>query len=175
MEIYSSKKKITFIFAGCLVFVGMGSAALVKPDYFLSVLFQSPLFVKIVGFVVLLFFGFGACVTATKLFDKKPALIIDEFGITYNMSTVNIGLIEWADIKGFKRVEILSTKILLVQLVNAKKYISRAKSPRVRKNLEFNEKNYGSPISIVAGPLAIGFEELETTLKEAWKRQRNLS
>ena len=80
-----------------------------------------------------------------KLFDKKPGLILDENGIYDNSGVVSVGFILWKDIESIRIEKIKSTKILIINVHNPKKYIDR--SNRFKKVLlNLNTKLYGTPL-----------------------------
>lgn len=172
MEIYLSKKKVALLFIASVLFVCIGIWGIIQPEELVSTIFRDPLVIRISGIVAVCFFGLGVLLTASKFFDSKPALIINESGITDNSNSASVGLIEWSDVQGIERVEILSTKILLVLIKNPNKYIARAKNTLAKKSMEANSKRYGSPISIVSNSLKISFDDLEQLIKEEWEKQK---
>lgn len=172
IEIKLSKKKLTLLFIAGVTFVTYGCLFIRDPENFTSPICRNPEIIRITGIAAVSFFGVGLIIIIKKFFDNKPGLIINEFGITDNSNASSVGLIEWSDVKGFERVEILSTKILLVLIKNPKKYIARAKNTLAKKSMEANNKRYGSPISIVSNSLKINFEELERLVKDEWEKQK---
>jgi len=172
MVVYRSKKKVVLLFIASVLFVCIGIWGIIRPEELVSTIFKDLLIIRISGIIAVLFFGLGVFLTASKFFDSKPGLIINEFGIKDNSNSACICLIEWSDIKGFERVEILSTKILLVLLKNPHKYIALAKHTLAKKSMEANNKRYGSPISIVSNSLKISFDDLERLIIEEWEKQK---
>ncbi|MES2726762.1 MAG: STM3941 family protein [Bacteroidota bacterium] len=167
-----SKKKIVLLLIAGVAFVIFGCLGAISPDTFVSPLFRSPEFIRISGVAAVTFFGIGTLFIARKLFDSKPGLIIDQNGITDNSNAIGIGLIEWQDITRIQRIEIVSTKILILHINKPEKYIERAKSYIVKKAMLTNQKMYGSPISITSNSLKISFEDLETLLKQELKKNK---
>lgn len=87
-------------------------------------------------------------------------LVIDNHGILNNSNILNSTFIPWSDIKEIQIIPVLSTKFLILHLLNNKKYIESASNPIVKKLMLANQKKYGSPISITSGSLKIKFEDL---------------
>ncbi len=161
LEVSLSKKKIVFFIIAGLVFVIIGFFGALKPEYFLSPLFRNPDVIQISGIIGVCFFGLGLIFLLRKLTDNKPGLIIDQNGITDNTNATSVGLIEWNDITGIERRQVMSNKFLIIHTDVPEKYLSRAKNIISRKAMELNYKSYGSPISIISNSLKIDFEDLE--------------
>lgn len=173
IEIELSKKKLILLLIAGVVFVIVGYLGAVKPGDFVSPLFRSPEIIRISGIAGACFFGIGIVFIAHKLFDNKPGLIIDQYGITNNTNATSLGLIEWNDITGIEVQQVMSTKFLILHTNNPEKYIKRAKNFISRRAMETNAKTYGSPLSITSNSLKISFEELEALIKKEFGRNNN--
>ncbi len=167
----SKKKLVVFLIAG-VVFVIIGYLGAVKPECFVSPVFRSQEIIRVSGIAGVCFFGIGIIFITKKLFDNKPGLIIDKFGITDNTNATSIGLIEWDDITMVERKQIMSTKFLLLHVKNPEKYIERGKNGISKRAIQMNFRTYGTPISITSNSLKINFEELEVLITREFKRSR---
>lgn len=172
IEIPLSKKKLVLLLIAGVVFVIIGYLGAVKPEDFVSPIFRSPEVIRISGIAGVVFFGVGIIFIFWKLFDNKPGLIIDEFGITDNSNATSMGLIEWKDITRVEKKHVMSTKFLILHTDNPEKYIQRAKNFILKRAVEMNSKTYGSPISITSNSLKINFEDLETLITQEFKRNK---
>ncbi len=172
IEIQLSKLKIGLLFIGALIFVILGIQFAINPEEWLSLRSKSPEFVRIMGLISVVFFGICGIFIGRKLFDKKIGLTIDERGITDNTNATSIGLIEWEDIMGVDKVEIASSKILIIKTDKPDKYIQRAKNGISKRAMKANNKMYGSPISIISSSLKMKFNELENLIKSELKRRK---
>ncbi|MGE0088532.1 MAG: STM3941 family protein [Bacteroidales bacterium] len=166
IEIPLSKKKISLLFTGATAFVIFGTLFLITPDTFTSPIFRNNQTIRVVGIVVVLFFGVVGISVYRKLIDTKIGLTIDENGITDNSNASSVGLIEWADIIEVKSSRVMSTKFLLVFTDKPDKYINRTNGFK-RTLLKGNIKTYGTPISITSNTLKYDFEELESLIKKS--------
>ena len=164
IEIPLSKRKVIIALIGSGLFVIVGCLGAMKPEVFVSPIFRNPEVIRIIGIVGIIFFGLCLVFITRKLFDKKPGLIIDEYGITDNTNATSIGLIEWNDIIRVEKKQVMSTKFLILHTNNPEKYIQRAKNFISKRAVEMNSKTYGSPISITSNSLKINFEDLETLI-----------
>lgn len=171
IEIPLSKLKIGLSFIGTIIFVIMGIELAMNPEEWLSGGANSPGFIRIMGVISVVFFGICGIFIGRKLFDKTIGLTIDEKGITDNTNATSVGLIEWDDITGIDKVEISSSKILLIKTDKPDKYIDRAKNGISRRAMKANNSIYGSPISIISSSLSMKFSELESLLKSELKRR----
>ena len=109
-----------------------------------------------------------------KLSDKKPGLIIDKNGITDNSNASSIGLIEWSDISEIKTSQVMSTKFIMIEVINPEKYIEKAKNGMKAKLMRANMKMYGTPLSITSNTLNYNFEELEKLIETEFRRNKNV-
>ena len=164
IEIALSKRKLILLFIAGLVFVIFGCLGAVNPEDFVSTIFRNSMVIRISGIAAVCFFGIGIIFISRKLFDNKPGLIIDEYGITDNTNATSIGLIEWNDIIRVEKKQVMFTKFLILHTNNPEKYIERAKNFISKRAVEMNSKTYGSPISITSNSLKINFEDLETLI-----------
>ena len=157
IEIPLSKLKIGLLFSACMVFIILGILWTISPE-------NSSLFIRIFGIISTIFFGICGLSIGKKLFDRNVGLIIDDNGIIDNTNATSIGLIEWDDITGIERVEIASTKILVIKTDKPNKYIERAKNELAKRAMKVNNKMYGSPLSIISNSLKIKFNKLENLI-----------
>ena len=81
---------------------------------------------------------------------------ISEKGICDN---VFFGLIEWENVAGFRKVRVQKQDYILILLENPEKYIEKFNFFK-QKWLNFNLKQYGTPVIIHTGNLKIDQEEL---------------
>jgi len=120
---------------------------------------NDPMLVHGLGLVAIVFFGIFGLVGLKKLFDKKPALILNKSGIVDNSSGVSAGFIPWSEVVGARIVEVQKQKMLVINVRDPREYVARGNL--VKQTL--NKANYnmvGSPISISSVALAINFSEL---------------
>ena len=167
VEIPLSKKKITLIFIGSLVFVALGVWFVMKPGTFSN---DGPLrnstLVTVVGIAAILFFGLCAVYALRKLPGNKPGLIVDESGIIDNSGAVSAGLILWTDINSLSVITVQKQKFILLHVKNPMDYIGRQRGAFKRKMMKLNFKMYGSPLTISANGLKITFNELHRLIAE---------
>ena len=172
IEIKLSKKKIFLLFIASVFFVIFGFLGAIKPEDFVSTIFRNPEIIRISGILGVCFFGIGIIFIARKLFDNKPGLIIDHYGITNNTNAMNMGLIEWEDITGIEKKQVMSTKFLILLTNNPEKYINRAKNIISKQAMNMNNKTYGSPISITSNSLKINFDDLEKIITSEFEKRK---
>jgi|SRR5690625_3432476 len=171
-EVKLSKRKIIFFFIAGVVFIIFGFLGAIRPECFVSTIFRNPEIIRISGIVGVCFFGIGIVFIVRKLFDNKPGLIIDQDGITNNTNVANMGLIEWADIAGIEKKQVMSTEFLILHTDNPQKYINRTKNVVAKQAMNMNFKTYGSPISITSNSLKIDFNELEKLIRSEFEKRK---
>jgi hypothetical protein len=181
IEIPIGKKKIIIILFAIIAFVLGGIWMVLEPGdagyYFNAAtgrfIFLTPELIQFIGVVGILFFGAAVIYGIRKLFDKKAGLIIDSNGITDNSSASSIGLIEWNDISEIRTKQVMSTKFLLIDIVNPEKYIGKAKNGFQAKLMKANMNMYETPLSITSNTLKYDFGELEKLIRNEFKRNKN--
>lgn len=155
--------------AGSIGFVAAGIWFLLNPPKINNALFGNPTFILVISIAATLFFGLIAVYIIRKLPDNKPGLIIDQLGITDNSGGLSAGQILWTDIENISVFEINRQKLILLQVRNPEDYINRQSSAFKRKLMQINFNSYGSPVSISANSLQIGFNELLSILTDQFK------
>ncbi len=160
IELALSKKKISLLLIGAVIFVILGILFILFPDKFITQIFRNPEIIRIVGIASVLFFGAAGIYGLRKLFDKTVGLTIDKNGITDNTNASSVGLIEWDDITEIKTEQVMSTKFLLIFAANPDKYLDRVNGFK-KKLLIGNMKMYGTPLSITSNTLKYKFDDLE--------------
>jgi len=176
IEIPISKNKLFLGIGGSILFVILGFWILTNLSDFENKgirIFRNPIVLKGAGISAVLFFGATGIYGVKKLFEKKVGLIIDSNGITDNSNASSVGLIEWNDISEIKTQQVMSTKFLLINVVNPEKYIEKAKSGMKAKLLRSNMKMYGTPLSITSNTLKCDFGELEKLIETEYDRNKN--
>lgn len=156
-----SKKKITLQILLACVFVALGGWLFSLDAEFIQSMrrFNSPFFVHSIGLASMILFGFFGGFATWKLFDKKPGLVLDGFGIIDNASGLAAGLIPWTDVVDTGTFEVQKQKMLVINVRDPQKYIMRG-SPLKRLLVKANHKMCGSPIVISPNALKIDFDEL---------------
>ena len=166
LEIPLSKKKITLILIGSIVFVMLGIWFVIDSDKFSRGPLRNPTIVSIVGVAAILIFGVLAFYALRKLPDNKPGLIMDESGLTDNSSAVSAGHILWTDINDLSVMTIQKQHFILLHVKNPQDYIGRQTGAFKRKMMQLNFKMYGSPLTISSNGLKITFDELHQLIAE---------
>lgn len=165
-----SKTKLVFALLVSIIFVILSSWFIINPQKFVNPIFRSKEIIFIAGILGVAVFGFFAIMITKKLPDKNKGLIISESGIFDNSSASSVGQIDWNDIIGISKSQVMSTKFLMILVHNPEKYIEKAKSRIAKKNMEANLKWYGSPIAISSNALKIDFNNLEKLLTENFEK-----
>ena len=146
---------ILFVVLGVLPFLGVGLREYRK---------YVPVFHDVIFIVVIIFFGFTALIYLKMILSTKPVISISEKGICDN---VFFGLIEWENVAGFRKVRVQKQDYILILLENPEKYIGKFNFFK-QKWLNFNLKQYGTPVMIHTGNLKIEQEELLNIVRKEW-------
>ena len=144
-----------FVVLGILPFLGVGLREYRK---------YVPVFHDMIFIVVIIFFGFTALIYLKMILSTKPVISISEKGICDN---VFFGLIEWENVAGFRKVRVQKQDYILILLETPEKYIEKFNFFK-QKWLNFNLKQYGTPVMIHTENLKIDQEELLNIVRKEW-------
>jgi hypothetical protein len=164
IEIQLSKSKLTLLFLGSIMFVGLGVWYVISPPIVNIPIFSNPTLVFIIGLASILFFGLLGFYIFKKLFDKSPGLIISDEGVYDNSSAVSAGFVPWTDIVEIKETKVVNQLFINLVVKNPQDYIDRQKSAFKRKTMQINHKNYGTVIGISTNGLKIKYDELKALI-----------
>ena len=144
-----------FVVLGILPFLGVGLRVYRK---------YVPVFHDMIFIVVIIFFGFTALIYLKMILSTKPVISISEKGICDN---VFFGLIEWENVAGFRKVRVQKQDYILILLETPEKYREKFNFFK-QKWLNFNLKQYGTPVMIHTENLKIDQEELLNIVRKEW-------
>jgi hypothetical protein len=167
IEIPLSKKKLVLMLAGSLAFVAVGLWFVIAPPNFRNEFWAAR--AGVAGAAGIVVFGVFAFFLARKLGDSKPGLIVTDRGFHDNASATPAGEVLWQDVTGFDVMEVQGQRFIVVLVRDPEPYIARQTSAFKRKLMSMNANMAGSPISISANSLKIGFDELLALLTERLK------
>ncbi|WP_118974342.1 STM3941 family protein [Taibaiella koreensis] len=170
-----SRKKMLLLVIGASIFVVIGFWGTIRPGDLVSLFRRNAEMIRLFSLAALLFFGLCWVYAIRKLFDKKPGLIIDQYGITNNTNAVHTGLIVWDDIVKIERREVAGTRFLIVYISNPDRYIKEIKDAILKRAAIMSLKTYGSPVSITANALKMDFDDLEQLITSVFERRKSLS
>jgi len=166
IEIQLSKSKLTLLFLGSIMFVGLGVWYVISPPKVYISIFSNPIEVFIVGLASIFFFGLVGFLIFKKFFDKSPGLIISNEGVFDNSSGVSAGFVPWTDIVEIKETKVFNQTFINLVVRNPQDYIDRQNSAFKRKLTKINYNSYGTVIGFSANGLKIKYKELKDLLDE---------
>jgi hypothetical protein len=170
IEIPLSNKKL-YIGIGCsLLFVALGFWILITPPDRISK--YNPFFIKSFGIASILFFGAAGLYGIKKILQSESGLEIDENGIFDNSNASSIGFVKWQDISSIQTEQVMSTKFLLIFIVDPDTYLEKVSGIKRKLSLA-NLKKYGTPISITSNTLKYDFDELENLINDKFLEFKN--
>ncbi|PWB25890.1 STM3941 family protein [Flavobacterium sp. HTF] len=175
IEIYSSKKKTFLLLIGSLLFIAGGIWMLMDAENLTGFRLRSPILVKCIGIISVLFSSLGVYISIRQLVKNKLFLIIEENGINVNPKKNSNEFINWKNIEGFSELKIQSQKMVLIKVNNSDFWIENEKN-RIRKRLiQFNFNNYGSPFCLSAVSMQINHTELMKVLNENLEKYKKFA
>ena len=164
-----SKTKIMLIVFGALVFVAIAFWLLTIAD---TQTRYPSIYVTVIGWAGILFFGLCGLFGFKKLKDNQPGLIINSQGIIDNSSGVAAGFISWSEVTDLKIAEIQGQKFLTFIVADPQKYMENV-NPLLRWIHQANLRMFGSPIQISSNALKINFDKLTGFVNEYYLKYRH--
>ncbi len=163
--VIQKKKRPVFLITVFLLAIGAAACWLL-----LDVLFpRLPGFLdfKITAITVIVAaIGFAIVTTWKQCLSKKPGLIIDDKGLTDHSNMLSPGFIPWGEIISIKTAEGDFKRPLIVVMVNNPDAFLN-KKPKMRASLEYQYRQYGSPIVINPAILECDVQQLIEWLNES--------
>ena len=175
LEIYSSKKKSFLLLIGSLLFIIGGIWIFINAENLTSFRSRNPIFLKGIGIISVLFFGFGVYVSIKQLITNQLLLVIDKAGINVNPRKSTSKSIEWKNVDGFSELKIQSQKFVIIQVNNSDFWIENESNQMRKKIMKFNLNNYGSPFNLSANSMQINYAELMRVLYENLNKYKHLT
>lgn len=169
IKIKKSNSKIILLTILGMIFGVLSFYMFKNPNKFISFIFRNELFIKVFGLISFVFMILCIVLIVKKYYKSSFGLIIDKNGIIDSSSVGSVGLIEWGDIKGIRKTNVMSTQFLLIDVYDNDKYIKNAKNNFVSILLKTNTKTYGTPISISNKALKCSFEELDKIINDQYQ------
>jgi hypothetical protein len=167
--IYFSKKKTTFLLITCLSFVTIAISFIIDPPTGRIPFIDSPAALKVLLSVCALFFGVISIFLIKKMFDRRPAIIIDGNGIDDNSSMCSAGYVEWNQIDTVWIIEVNRQKMIAIRLIDVESHM-RLRSTFAKKTVKLNYKMYEMHFAISANSLDTDIEPLYKIMVEKINR-----
>lgn len=126
---------------------------------------------SIIGIAGLLFSGIITFHFIKKLFQSKPALIIDNDGLIDHSSAFTVGRVYWNEIFAIEET-VFSTsafskeKTIAIILCDPNAFVEKYNSKFAKKIMELNNKTLSTPYHISSRALAIRHDELLALLQK---------
>lgn len=170
VEIPLKKCRLLRTLSFCLLLVAVSSYLWWSPEIISFLGWDDP-WPAVLALVLFFSAGLGTVYLLIRLMRRRLGLIIDQHGITEEITEFRMGLIEWQDITSIQPVRVALEPFLMIGVHNPEKYIYRAKSNMSRSLMWANQKAYGAPIAIPTGNLRMKAEEVEQLIA-LWKREK---
>jgi hypothetical protein len=164
IEIPASKKKLIQSLLGAIALVAASCFMLLSDHVSTNFLLRLPYVKNGIAIAGILFFGLSVFILFKKLIAKNAALIISDKGIIDNASAATVGLIPWNDIVEIATTKVMKQEFLTLKVRNPEEYIARQRNVLLRKTMQLNFKNYGSPIQISANNLKSSIAEIRNII-----------
>jgi hypothetical protein len=160
IEIYTSKKKFGWILVASTIFVSIGVWMVMMPESFCHWIPGVPVFTRIIGAISVLFFGFGIYLGIKKMIKSDLSLFIDFRGICIYPGKAREELITWNQVIKFNEVYVHNQKFIAIIIKDPKQRIESETNRLMKKLMQFNLNNYGSPFCLVANGLEVSHHAL---------------
>lgn len=117
-----------------------------------------PFAVKIISVMGMLFFGLAGLFGFYRLYDKSPAVILNNEGIAIATDFFGKHFIVWSEIEKMEIGQLKGRRFLLIFVFNPEAHLQKAKSA-ARFWMKVTERMYGTPFTVPSGTLNMKFAE----------------
>jgi hypothetical protein len=169
VRIATSRIKIALIAIGAWAFAAGGVGMLCVSLFGAAMLGPT----AVIGLLGALFFGPIAVWATLKLFDARPALVIDAEGIIDNSSGVAAGRIRWSEVTAIGTSFVVGQRFVCVLVTDTERFLTqgtRLQRFLRRRNMEL----VGTPITISSNGMAVRFGTLEAALVRGFEEYGRL-
>jgi len=153
------KGTVLLIFVGAMVVLAVSTWILMQPSARVSVQGALAAWICIPFSIIVGAFAFS------RLCSRKPALIIDEKGITDHASGVAVGFVPWDDIAGAGIAEHRTRRFLGIAVRNSGEYLAKAGWLK-RMLMKSNQRALGYVINVPQAALSVSVEKLLNHINE---------
>lgn len=166
-----SRGKQAFVGLACLGFVAVSAWLLtLDADWIVqNQRFGSPLLVRGIGVLGILFFGALAIFNLRKVLDRRPGIVLNEDGLLDNSTGVSVGFVPWSEITGVDTYKTFNQRTLVVRVSDPRKYLGGGNAI-IRYLRRSNLKLCGSPVTITPTALKIRYDDLMTEIQSYHRR-----
>lgn len=165
--IYPKRSRVFFVLLISIVILAISARLLTLPQ-------EISIKGTIAAWLCVPIFGSSALFALSRLFSNKPAITIDNAGITDNASALSVGFIPWSDITGVRIGTVKRQKFLGLLLRNPEKYLAKAsllKRLLMKSNLSWG----GYAVTIPQVALSLSVEDLLLHVMRVKKMSRETS
>lgn len=172
IKIKRKSRKTWLALIASLAFMAFGCWFVAAPATFKTVPLATPTVVFIAGVATILFFAKGAWHALVQLLDRRPAVEINEKGVTDNAIDYPLGFISWESVTGIRKFTAGKLQFVLIDLHSPEEFMDAETDASRKEALQLTYKNCGTPVSISSIGLGCSAESLEILLKTALKNYR---
>ena len=158
------KRALLFFILGFMLVAGVGIIvkSLSKKPFLNPYILPFGIFILIGFFAIIIF--------ARRFFVNNNVLVIDDDGITNNISNASFGFIPWKDVIEVKKKKVAGGRFICVFVNNPNDYLNNGATLIQKKRMDFNKTYCETPVVISAKGLALDYY----TLLEIIQRKHNL-
>lgn len=164
LVIYPRKGKMILYGIGCLIFVALGALLF---GIGLTESGSDRIKFLIIGGIALVFFGICMVYWVKSMFKAKPALIINNVGITDQSTYIAPGLIKWEEIEDIDFVQFGGQTYIGIFTKDPDLVVNRSSSFKKQLN-RMNKGLLPSQVNIPVKILDCNVEELVEKINKQW-------
>ncbi|UQZ36937.1 hypothetical protein C2I18_27435 [Paenibacillus sp. PK3_47] len=163
LEVYNGKGRLWVLGFACLGFVAVGAW------FFLEYLNGTMIFLYgLVGLVCIVFFGACMLYFVRKMFDRTPAIIINDEGVFDNSSYIPGGLVRWEDITHIELYELAGQQMIGIQLKDPDTFLKGQQGLK-RRLIQINQGMVKAPVNIAQSALTLPLAQIYEEMLIRWQ------
>jgi hypothetical protein len=107
-----------------------------------------------------------------RLFDRRPALVLDRQGLIDRTSLTGVGRIDWTMVRGIRTVRMLMFRYLVVDVYDPRQFVGLG-NVLLRMMWAMNRWLVGSPIALSSIVLETNFSQMARVVGEFFEQSRS--
>ncbi|GGF90171.1 hypothetical protein GCM10010912_39180 [Paenibacillus albidus] len=165
-KVYTGKRNLWLMALAGLAFVAAGV-------WMISLYLEGgeSILIALVGLVCTVFFGACLLYIIKMMFDRGPAVILDEQGVTDHSSFTSGGTIRWDEIENLELFHLSGQKMIGIQLKDPQAYLANQRGFKGWL-MRVNHRMVDAPVNIAQAALPIPLEQLYEEMLRRWELHR---
>lgn len=170
-NIKKNNLKLSLIIVVMILILMLGVFLIMNPTKYSSFLFRNGMVIFIAGIINIIISTYCIYQLGSKLFNRNAIFSINNEGISDKVNILNYPFINWKDVLKIEECNVNNVPNLKIFINDPEKYISRKKGS-LKWVLNFNNRNYGTPILLNSTFLLCSFDHYKKSILDSYDKYK---